>query len=66
MFSRSMKWYIAGILKKHQRYIHGILKDILQVHDMAYQIQTYFNQIPKGINISKMYVNGIFGILMFR
>ena len=36
MCSWSIEWYIEGILKKKQRYIHGILNDILKVYAMVY------------------------------
>ena len=36
MCSWSIEWYIEGILKKKQRYIHGILNDILKVYATVY------------------------------
>ena len=47
MCSWSIEWYIEGILKKKQRYIHGILNDILKVYAMVY---IYMSNMSKRIS----------------
>ena len=51
MCSWSIEWYIEGILKKKQRYIHGILNDILKVYAMVY-IYIYICQTYVKRNIT--------------
>ena len=61
MFSRSIKWYIEAILKNNQRYINGILTDILKAgiwngmsNSKVFQ-KEYFKYILKVLKVLRYY-----------